>query len=516
MELQVLAIATSVLTLALAYVYRFITSKFNYFQKQGIDGPKPSFPFGTWKGAWKKNFGENDLNNVKTYGQTFGSFDGRTPNLIVSDPHLIQKILVDKADKFHSNRAFRVKQKTLHEVMRSIEGGGDVEVNKLLSQALNAAKVKKLFTRIVKTVDLFVEGFKKEAAPEKVINVNEHVSRFITDVLAFTLFSFDLAADNQIRTKFERAIGKMFTVQYPDSIFSVTPFVFESLGSLDNFILKPAYTRYLAGVAELVIDEKKKTSDVKPEGRALDLVDLLLVAAEEEKQAAAKEKGVDSDKLDSEGILSKEQMINVCMQVLLTVGGATKQTLAMSIYALANNTNVQDKLQAEVGKQLNRYGEINYEFINESEYLDMFLGEILRIYPTEYRLERKTFEEMKLDEITLTPGTMVSIPIYAVHHLEEFYPEPEKFIPERFSPSNFDKRNPHTYLPFGQAGSNSSNIGVQLGVLIAKLAIVSLIKSVKLATAENPQNEVSSPFVSGVTGVPQPKTIFVRADKKEE
>nr|AQS60684.1 cytochrome P450 CYPSF04 [Sogatella furcifera] len=307
----------------------------------------------------------------------------------------------------------------------------------------------------------------------------------------------------------------MYTVQYPDSIFSVTPFVFESLGSLDNFILKPAYTRYLAGVAELVIDEKKKTSDVKPEGRAVDLVDLLLAAAEDEKQAAAKEKGLDSDKLSSEEILSKEQMVNVCMQVLMTVGGATKRTLAMSIHALANNNNVQEKLQAEIYKQLNRYGEINYDFIQEAEYLDMFLGEILRIYPTEYRLERKTVGDVKLDEITLTSGTMVSVPIYAVHHLDEFYPEPEKFIPERFSPTNSDKRNQYTYLPFGQAGSDSSNIGVQLGVLIAKLAIVSLVRSVKIAPAEKQENEVS-PFVSGVTGVPQPKTIFVRADKRDE
>ncbi|RZF41960.1 hypothetical protein LSTR_LSTR012337 [Laodelphax striatellus] len=515
MEIQVLAVATAILALTLAYVYRYITSKFNFFQKQGIEGPKPSFPFGTWKGAWKRNLGEDDLNNVKTYGQTFGTFDGRTPNLIVSDPHLIQKILVDEADKFHSNRALRVKQKTLHEVLRSIEGGDDGEVNKLLSQALNVEKVKKLFSRIVKSVDGFVAGFKKEAAPDKVINVNEHVSEFITDVLAFTLFSFDLAADTQIRTKFERAIGKMYTVQHPDSIFSVTPFIFESLGSLDNFILKPAYTRYLAGVAELVIDEKKKTSDVKPEGRALDLVDLLLAAADDEKQAAAKEKGLDADKLSSEGILSKEQMVNVCMQVLMTVGGATKRTLAMSIYALANNASVQEKLQAEVGKQLNRYGEITYDFINEAEYLDMFLGEILRIYPTEYRLERKTIGDVKLDEITRTPGTMVSIPIYAVHNLDEFYPEPEKFIPERFSPSNSDKRNQFTYLPFGQAGSNSSNIGVQLGVLIAKLAIVSLIKSVKLATAEEQDKEVT-PFINGITGVPQPKTIYVRADKKDD
>lgn len=36
-----------------------------------------------------------------------------------------------------------------------------------------------------------------------------------------------------------------------------------------------------------------------------------------------------------------------------------------------------------------------------------------------------------------------------LHHDPEYYPNPEKFDPERFSEENKSKRPAYTYLPFG-------------------------------------------------------------------
>lgn len=44
---------------------------------------------------------------------------------------------------------------------------------------------------------------------------------------------------------------------------------------------------------------------------------------------------------------------------------------------------------------------------------------------------------------------IINIPIMGLHYDPNYYPNPEKFDPERFNDENKAKLNPYTYLPFG-------------------------------------------------------------------
>jgi cytochrome P450 family 6 len=46
-------------------------------------------------------------------------------------------------------------------------------------------------------------------------------------------------------------------------------------------------------------------------------------------------------------------------------------------------------------------------------------------------------------------GTKVELNIYASHHNPEFFPNPEKFLPDRFLKDNAKNIIPYTYRPFG-------------------------------------------------------------------
>lgn len=47
------------------------------------------------------------------------------------------------------------------------------------------------------------------------------------------------------------------------------------------------------------------------------------------------------------------------------------------------------------------------------------------------RVDRLVAVETSIDGITLPAGSLVAAMIYAIHHDEEFWPEPAKFDPER-------------------------------------------------------------------------------------
>lgn len=51
--------------------------------------------------------------------------------------------------------------------------------------------------------------------------------------------------------------------------------------------------------------------------------------------------------------------------------------------------------------------------------------------------------------IHLNVGDVLWLPIFAIHRDEKYYPDPDKYDPERFNDDNKSKLNPYNYMPFG-------------------------------------------------------------------
>lgn len=114
------------------------------------------------------------------------------------------------------------------------------------------------------------------------------------------------------------------------------------------------------------------------------------------------------------------------------------------------------------------------------------------------RIEHQFTKNYSYDDgrIQIKKGQIVTVPAHALHHVEEYYPDREKFDPQRFteifktlfsyvvviyvllhsgwSPENKDKRSLCSYMAFGTGSRNC--VGMCLGMEELTIAICTVVQ----------------------------------------
>lgn len=103
------------------------------------------------------------------------------------------------------------------------------------------------------------------------------------------------------------------------------------------------------------------------------------------------------------------------------------------------------------------------------------------MYGPIFQLLRKASNDYKIPDshLTIKKGTLVIIPTHSIHMDPEYYEEPERFDPDRFSDDNKEKRHPMTFLPFGDGPRNC--IGLRFGLMQSKIGLIKLLMSYKFS-----------------------------------
>jgi cytochrome P450 len=88
-----------------------------------------------------------------------------------------------------------------------------------------------------------------------------------------------------------------------------------------------------------------------------------------------------------------------------------------------------------------------------------------------------------LDDHKILKGSSAVIFIYYIHRDPKYFPDPDRFNPDRFLPENNVDRSPYAFIPFS-AGSRNC-IGQRFAMLEEKVMLSSILRRFKLKTSQS-------------------------------
>lgn len=171
--------------------------------------------------------------------------------------------------------------------------------------------------------------------------------------------------------------------------------------------------------------------------------------------------------------ITNEELRDELMTLLFAGHETTASALAWALYWIDHLPEVQDKLLHELDTLPNN---ADPSTIARLPYLSAVCSETLRIYPIALSSFGRILKSpMEIMGYQFEPGTMLVPSIYLTHQLEDIYPEPKRFKPERFLERQF---SPYEYLPFG--GGNRRCIGLAFAQFEMKLVLATILSRCEL------------------------------------
>ncbi|KAF4517533.1 hypothetical protein B566_EDAN005096, partial [Ephemera danica] len=116
------------------------------------------------------------------------------------------------------------------------------------------------------------------------------------------------------------------------------------------------------------------------------------------------------------------------------------------------------------------------------KYLERCIKESLRLCPSILFIERLIKEDVQIEKFLIPSGCTATFSLYTLHRDPEFFPEPEKFDPDRFLPENSQGRHPYAYMPFSAGPRNC--IGQKYALLEQKTVLSTVLRRFRVEAAQ--------------------------------
>ena len=451
----------AVLTCLLLTVYYLMTRNYWFWKERGIPGPTPTFPYGNAYGPPFSDFvGFEDWIYNKQGGKTYCGFIQMTePVLYVGDLDLIRAITIKDFEHFTDRRPV-LFSKDFEEMLFALNGKQWKDTRAVMSPTFSGSKLRGMLQLCLDNASNLTGYVLNEMKRAGEIELKDCFGRFTVDNIASCAFGVNCNSFKDPNSEFVKNASKLF--EAPKGYTKVRLSLIALLGDAGLKYLPDPFksvTQFFTRVVNRTLQQRRTASSRN------DLLQLLL----------------DTKDKDGNHVLTPSSLLAQSV-AFFVVGYDTTATLLMfAAYCLATNPDVQEAVHAEIDEVLERHGgQLTYEAISEMLLLDRVISETLRLYPPVPRTERQSSKEYTLPgtNLTLPRGTLVRMPIIALHRDPEHFPDPLRFDPDRFLPEEKEKRHPCAYMPFGSGPRNC--IAMRFALFETKVALMAVLLKTRL------------------------------------
>ncbi len=165
------------------------------------------------------------------------------------------------------------------------------------------------------------------------------------------------------------------------------------------------------------------------------------------------------------------------MTLMFAGHDTSTSTVTFALWELAHHPEVLARLTEELDRVLAGAPPTIDQMERELPYLDMVVDEVLRLYPPAWIGPRRAVRDFEFGGFSVPRGAYVNYVSWASHRLPEVFPEPEAFVPERFTRERKAALPRGAYVPFG--GGKRVCIGKRFGQIEVKLVTTMLLQRLR-------------------------------------
>lgn len=362
-----------------------------------------------------------------------------TPWFLLSHPDDIETVLVEHARIMGRDDYVETLERTLGKGLLTSEGPLWKRQRKLMAQAFTPRRIREYAETMVEVAERdlsWVDG--------QELNIHQEMSRLTMEIVAAVLFG------TGIGPREVEIVGT--SMEAINEFYAASP---EALLKLPGWVPTPLNRRVARAVTQLdgliyeIIAERRRG-----EPRS-DLLGTLLAAVD-----------------DSGEGMDDQQLRDEAMTLFLAGHETTALTLAYSLYLLGKYPEVERRLLAELDEVLDG-AQPTVADIGRLTYTKQVLEESMRLFPPAWATGREALEELELRGVRIAKGSQLIMSEWVVHRDPRWFPDPEAFDPDRWTPERRRALPRYAYFPFG--GGPRVCIGNHFAMMEATLLLAMIV-----------------------------------------